>query len=86
MDNTYQITVLYSPDNNPDMTIGEFIADATSQGLVVTDTRLDLEYDETSVTLRGTKDQFLAYFNVISEGDWGSDVDEFMDTLHPVTA
>lgn len=82
----YQLTVHHSPDSHPDIEIGQFLSEATDSGLTVADTRLNPLYDETSVTLRGTRDQFLSYFNLVSEGDWGSDVDEFMDMLVRVAA
>lgn len=42
------------------------------------------EWDETTIIIHGSKDQFESFFLKTTEGDWGTNIDEFMDELKEV--
>lgn len=64
--------------------IGEYIAVINKHGLKVIEQVLDLEYDETRITVQGSREQFEAFFIDINEGSWGFDLDELLHDLIPV--
>jgi hypothetical protein len=44
----------------------------------------DPQWDETTIVLEGLQENFRAMFEETTEGDWGSDIEEFMEALEPV--
>ena len=67
-------------------TLSELLEVVQEHGLTVVEKTFSLEWDETTLVLQGTREQFEKFF--LSEGDGdpsqSTDIDEFMDELEEV--
>ena len=68
------------------MTLSEMIEFIQEFGLSVVEKTFSLEWDETTLFLQGTREQFEKFFLSEGEGDpsQSTDIDEFMDELEEV--
>jgi len=64
--------------------LSDLIEVITNHGLSVIDKWFDTEFDETGLTIQGTREQFRTMFEQTSQDDWGTDIEEFMAELVPV--
>jgi hypothetical protein len=79
----FQFTTYHNSDSFE--TLEEMIQTITEYGISLIEKSFDPEWDETTLTLQGTRAQFEKMF-LESPGDSGQsiNIDEFMDALVPV--
>jgi hypothetical protein len=75
----FQFTTYHNPDSFE--TLEELIENITNHGLTVKDQSYSQDWDETTLILEGTRDQFERL--VLSNGDSSQsiNIDEFMEEL-----
>lgn len=71
-------------NDESEYTLGEFLTVFAKHGLTVISQVFDSRYEETTVVLEGLESNFRAMFEETTEGDWGTDIEEFMEELEPV--
>ena len=64
--------------------LGEMLTVFAKHGLKVISQVFDPQWDETTIILEGLQENFRAMFEETTEGDWGSDIEEFMEELEPI--
>ncbi len=79
----FQFTMFHNSDSFE--TLEEMIQTITEYGISLIEKSFDPEWDETTLTLQGTRAQFEKMF-LEFDGDSGQsiNIDEFMDALVPV--
>lgn len=79
----FQFTTFHNDDFGP---ISDFIDRIQEFGLTVVKKTFSMEWDETTLVLQGTREQFEKFFLSEGEGDPSQsiDIDEFMDELEEV--
>ena len=80
----YQLTIFHNDDDSCE-TLEEVTARLTRHGLKVDHTAYDHNWDEHTIVLQGTKDQFLSWNAECMEGGPSIDEEEFLDALAPAT-
>ena len=82
-DKMFQFTMFHNSDSFE--TLEEMIQSITEYGISLIEKSFDPEWDETTLTLQGTRVQFEKMF-LEYDGDTGQsiNIDEFMDELVPV--
>ena len=78
----FQITIFHNDDQGA--TLQETIDECESHGLAVVSKVFRSEWDEWAITLRGSKEQFLAWDRDAMEGSPGYDPEELLAELLPV--
>ena len=75
----FQFTTYHNPDSFE--TLEEMVENITNRGLTVKEQSYSQGWDETTLILEGTRDQFEKFF--LSDGDSSQsiDIDEFMAEL-----
>lgn len=80
----FQFTTYHNDDSYG--TLSDLLEVVQEHGLTVVEKTFSLEWDETTLVLQGTREQFEKFF--LSEGDGdpsqSTDIDEFMDELEEV--
>jgi hypothetical protein len=66
------------------MTLSEMIEFIQEFGLIVVEKTFSLEWDETTLFLQGTREQFEKFFLSDSDPSQSVNIDEFMDELEEV--
>lgn len=64
--------------------LGEMLVVFARHGLTVISQVFNPDQDEMEIVLEGLESNFRAMFEETTEGDWGSDIEEFMEALEPV--
>ncbi len=80
----FQITIFHIDDEHASFTLADLISEVESHGLEVVSKVFRSEWDEWAVTLRGSKEQFLAWDRDVMEGSPGYDPEEMLAELLPV--
>jgi hypothetical protein len=78
----FQFTTYFNDDSG--CTLGEFLEVFAKHGLTVISQVFEPEWDETTIVLQGLRENFRAMLLETTEGDWGTDIEEFMEELEPV--
>ena len=79
----FQFTTFHNDDSFGTLT--DLLEVVEEHGLTVVDQFLDTKWDETVITIRGTRDQFEKFFLTTTEDPSQSvNIDEFMDELEEV--
>jgi hypothetical protein len=75
----FQFTTYHNPESFE--TLEEMVENITNHGLTVKEQSYSQGWDETTLILEGTRDQFEKFF--LSDGDSSQsiDIDEFMEEL-----
>jgi hypothetical protein len=74
-----QFTTYHNPDSFE--TLEEMVENITNHGLTVKDQSYSQEWDETTLVLQGTRDQFEKFFLSNGDSSQSIDIDEFMEEL-----
>ena len=76
----------FKTHHNPDSfeTLPELLETFSKYGLEVVSQITDPKWEETTIILEGSEENFRAMFTETSEGEPGTDISEFMDELIPV--
>lgn len=77
----FQLTAIHNDWNEE--TIEEFIEIAQDHGLTVVSQEFDETYQETTLVLQGTKEQFFSWNDHLMEGGPSWDEEEFMEDMIP---
>lgn len=80
----FQLTAIHNDWNEE--TIEEFIEIAQGHGLTVVSQEFDETYQETTLVLQGTKEQFFSWNDHLMEGGPSWDEEEFMEDMIEVEA
>ena len=75
----FQFTTYHNPDSFE--TLEEMVENITNHGLTVKDQSYSQEWDETTLVLQGTRDQFEKFFLSNGDSSQSIDIDEFMEEL-----
>jgi hypothetical protein len=80
----YQTTIYYNDDS--DLTLQETIEEFESFGLTLVSKEFSLMWDEWTLIIQGSVEQFFAWNDHLMEGGPAWNEDEFMDDLVKVEA
>jgi len=75
----FQFTTYHNPDSFE--TLEELIENITNHGLTVKDQSYSQDWDETTLILEGTRDQFERLFLSNGDSSQSINIDEFMEEL-----
>jgi hypothetical protein len=80
----FQFVTFHNDDSF--LTLSEMVETIQAFGLEVVEKTFSTEWDETTLVLQGTREQFEKFFLSEGEGDpsQSTDIDEFMDELEEV--
>ena len=75
----YQLTTYHNDDS--DLTLSETIEDFEDFGLTLVSKAFSLEWDEWTLVIQGTRDQFFKWNDHLMEGGPSWNEEEFMEDL-----
>jgi len=75
----FQFTTYHNDDSYG--TLSELLEVVQEHGLTVVEKTFSLEWDETTLVLQGTRDQFEKFFLSNGDSSQSIDIDEFMEEL-----
>ena len=80
----FQTTIFHNDDS--DLTLQETIEEFESFGLTLISKEFDFDWDEWTLVIQGTKDQFFSWNDHLMEGGPSWNEEEFMEDLIKVEA
>lgn len=80
----FQLTVFHNDDS--DLTLSETIEEIEAHGLTVISKEFDSHWDEWTLVIQGTKDNFFKWNDTCMEGGPAWNEEEFMEDLVEVKA